>query len=311
MTSQNPPSPHLVDLHRPLVDLHRHLDGSLRRSTVDDLARQLGLAVPEQLVFWPGMGLDAALSCFAFTCALLQTPAALTRVAAEACEDAAEEGIGTLELRFAPQLHGVGLDTAVDAVLAGLQGRAGLILCGLYGDPPALVESLVQLAVTRPGVVAIDLAGGPATGHSYRLEDYAPAFERAARAGLGRTVHAGEGRPPAEIRTAVELLGAQRIGHATTLLDDPAVVELMLERAITIEACPTSNWHTGVIPAIAAHPLPAWLDLGLKCCVNTDNTLLSDVSLPEELRRARTMPGIGDAEIAQLTAHGHAAAFIR
>ncbi|MCO4763651.1 MAG: adenosine deaminase family protein [Myxococcales bacterium] len=294
---------------RGLVDLHRHLDGSLRRSTVDTFAADLGLDVPVQLPFTPHMGLHAALSRFAFTCSLLQTTGALAQVASEMCEDAQTEGISTLEVRFAPQLHGMALAGAVDAVLEGLGGRAGLILCGLYGDPPALVDALVDLAAARPGVVGLDLAGGPASGHDFRLEDYADAFRRAATLGLGRTVHAGEGRPPAEIRTAIDILGAQRIGHGTTLLDDPTVCDLVLQRGITIEACPTSNWHTGIITDVAAHPLPQWLALGIKCTVNTDNTLLSAVTLPEEIARVRGIDGVGDAEIAQLTANGHAARF--
>ena len=294
-----------------LADLHRHLDGSLRPATVVELARALDLPVPERLAFEPGMGLDAALARFAFTVSLLQTPVALTRVASEMCEDAAANGVTTLEVRFAPQLHGMGLALAVDAVLEGLSGRAGLILCGLYGDPPALVEALVDLAADRRGVVGIDLAGGPATDHRFGLEDYAAPFQRAARLGIGRTVHAGEGRPPAEIRTAIEQLAAQRIGHGTSLLDDPAVLGLVRERRVVIEACPTSNWHTGVIAEIAAHPLLQWLRLGVRCTVNTDNTLLSAVTAPQELARVARIPGITQADLATLVAEGHASAFRR
>ncbi len=170
---------------------------------------------------------------------------------------------------------------------------------------------LVEIARVRPGVVGIDLAGGPAPGASHSLVDYAVAFRRAADHGIGRTVHAGEGRPPAEIRVAIETLLAQRIGHGTTLLDDPSVVDLVLARGVTIEACPTSNVHTGVIPSVAAHPLGRWLTLGVKVCVNTDNTLFSAVDAPEEHRRVRTIPGLGERDMAKLIAHGHAAAFRR
>jgi adenosine deaminase len=228
------------------------------------------------------------------------------------CEDAAREGTSTLEIRFAPQLHlGAPLEAIVDAALEGIGGRAGLLLCGLYGEPPDVLARLVEAAKARPGVVGIDLAGGPTPGHAPRLQDYAPPFRRAAELGLGRTVHAGEGRPPEEIRVAVEALGAQRIGHGTTLLDDGAVVDLVLSRGVTIEACPTSNVHTGVIPDVAAHPLPRWLALGVRACVCTDNTLLSAVDLPEEMRRAAAIPGMDDAKLAAAIASGHAAAFRR
>ena len=295
-----------------LADLHRHLDGSLRPSTLAALAARAGVAVPPDLAFTAGMGLDAALARFAFTLSLLREPRAVGRVAAEMCEDAAREGVGTLEIRFAPQLHtGAPPEAIVDAALEGITGRAGLVLCGLYGEAPEGLARLVEIAIPRAGVVGIDLAGGPAPGHAWGLRDYAPAFRRAADHGIGRTVHAGEGRPPAEIRVAIEHLLAERIGHGTTLLDDPSVVELVVARGVTIEACPTSNVHTGVLAAVTDHPLPRWLALGVRACVNTDNTLLSAVDAPEELRRAGAIPGMDADRLAEVVAHGHRAAFRR
>ena len=257
------------------------------------------------------MGLDEALACFRVTVAALQSTAALRRVAAEACEDAAADGVTALELRFAPQLHGMPLADAVDAVADGIGGRAGLILCALYGEPPALVDELVSVASSRRGVVGINLAGGPAPVQRWTLADYAPAFQRAASLGLGTTVHASEGRPPNEIRVAIEDLHARRIGHGTTLLEDPAIVELVLSRGVTIEACPTSNLQTGAIPAVAAHPLPRWLALGIRACVCTDNTLFSDVRSSDEHAAARAIPGMTDELLARAIAHGHAAVFRR
>ncbi|MCA9708632.1 MAG: adenosine deaminase family protein [Myxococcales bacterium] len=308
----------------PLADLHRHLDGSLRRATLVELAGAQGLTIADDFGFRPGMGLPAALACFDTTLAVLQTPAAVERVAREICEDAAADGVTTLELRFAPQLHlrrGASMASIVDAALAGCAGRAGLVLCGLYGEPPAVLEALVELARARVGwgrghgpgrgVVGIDLAGGPAPGHAYRLEDYAPAFVRARDLGLGRTVHAGEGRPPAEIRVAVERLLAQRIGHGTTLLDDPAVTELVCARGVTLEACVTSNLHTGVIARIEDHPIARWLERGVRVCINTDNTLMSGVDAQAEHARVAGIPGMTAERLRQAVAHGHAAAFGR
>lgn len=294
----------------PLADLHRHLDGSLRPATLAELAARQGLVVPADLAFSPGMGLGAALSRFQFTLSLLQTPEAVRRVAAEMCEDAAREGVTTLELRFAPQLHGgASVEAIVDAALEGIAGRAGLILCGLYGEPVDVLLALVEAGASRRGVVGIDLAGGPSPAHAIRLGDYAPAFRRAADRGLGRTVHAAEGRPAAEIRVAVEVLQALRIGHGTTLLDDPAIVDLVVERGVVIEACPTSNVHTGIIATVEDHPLPRWLAAGVRACVCADNTLLSSTDAREELRRAAGIPGMDAAKIAAVIACGHAAAF--
>lgn len=299
-----------------LADLHRHLDGSLRLATVHALATQEGISVPPEgdVRFFAGMGLPEALARFDFTLSLLQTEAAVKRVAGEICDDATAEGVTSLELRFAPQLHlkkGVRIETILDAVLEGARGRAGVILCGLYGEPLSMLERLVELARARRGVVAIDLAGGPAPTHTTRLADYAPAFSRARELGLGRTVHAAEGRPADEIRVAIETLHAQRIGHGTTLLDDPRVVDLVRERGVTIEACPTSNVHTGVINAVERHPIARWLELGVKACVNTDNTLLSAVDAPEEYRRAARIDGMTPELLARATEYGHAAKFVR
>jgi adenosine deaminase len=295
-----------------LSDLHRHLDGSLRASTLRDLADDHGVALPESMVFQPGMGLEAALACFATTLSVLQQPEAVRRVASEMCEDAAAEGVTTLEIRFAPQLHeGAAMDAIVAAAVDGAAGRAGVLLCALYGDPPELVERLVSVAAANDGVVGIDLAGGPSGGHSWRLEDYGPAFRRARKLGLGRTVHAGEGRPAGEIRMAIEQLAAQRIGHGASLLDDHAVLELVLERGVTIEACPTSNVHTGVFENVEAHPIARWLDCGVKVAVCSDNTLLSAVDAPTELLRVAAIDGMNEERLRLVSKHGHAAAFRR
>ena len=295
-----------------LADLHRHLDGSLRPETVRELAEGLGLAVPDNLLFYQGMGLQEALARFAFTLSLLKTPESVARVASEICEDAARTNVSTLEIRFAPQLHDPeNLERIIDAALEGINQRAGLILCGLYGEPPALVERLAALGAPRKGVVGLDLAGGPLPSHQYKMPAYQAAFFAAERAGMGRTVHAGEGRPPHEIKEAIEVLHAQRIGHGTTLLSSPAVLALVVERGIVIEACPTSNVHTSVIEAVSEHPLAFWLGAGVRACICTDNTLFSAVDAPEEHRRVESIPGMTPEKIAQAVSIGHGGAFHR
>ena len=294
-----------------LAELHLHLDGSLRPETLLALALEQGVALPSwDIRFSPGMTLHEALSRFEVTLGVLQHPPEVRRVAREMCEDAAATGIDTLEIRFAPQLHkGAPIEAIIDAALEGIDGRAGLILCGLYGEDPAIYERLLGAASTRKGVVGIDLAGGPSSGDDFRLEDYAEAFKKAERMGLGRTVHAGEGRPPQEIRAAIEVLRAQRIGHGTTLLGDPSLVDLILARGVTIEACPSSNLHTGAIAQIADHPIGRWIELGIKVCVCADNTLFSTTDAAREIDLLRAQCGLSDEAISTAIASGHAARF--
>lgn len=296
----------------PLADLHRHLDGSIRPGTLAELAADLGLSVPRPLAFTPGMGITACLDRFRFTLSLLQDPGSVRRVAAEICEDAEAEGVATLEIRFAPQLHKKSsIDKVIDAALDGIDGRAGLVLCSLFGENPSVLMKLVEAARGRPGVVGIDLAGGPAADHAFRLDDYRDAFAKAADYGLGRTVHAGEGRPAAEIARAVEILGAQRIGHGTTLLDDAEVLDLILGREVVIEACVTSNLHTGAIASFPDHPLPQWLRHGVKATLCTDNTLFSEIDAPTEYSQVGSKLGLGPEQLRSLAETGRKAAFTR
>jgi adenosine deaminase len=275
------------------VELHRHLDGSMRMATVKELALSHNRTVPDNLLFHDNMGLDDALARFAFTLSLLQDPESVARVAAEMCEDAAAEGISSLEIRFAPQLHnGATMDRILDAAIEGAGGRAGFILCALYGESPEILRALVELGASRHHVVGIDLAGGPAPQHKWTLPDYAEPFELARKRDLGRTVHAGEGRCVQEIRQAIEILGAQRIGHGTTLLDDPAVVEIVHRNQITIESCPSSNVHTGAVDSLEQHPLPLWVAEGIPVAVCADNTLLSNTDVTQELERVCRMPNM-------------------
>lgn len=293
------------------TELHLHLDGSMRTETLAALAVDAGVTLPDDIHFFPGIGLEEALLRFGTTVACLQTTDSIRRVAEEICEDAIACGVTTLEIRFAPQLHFIAPpEEIVDAALDGIDGRAGLILCGLYGEAPSILSSHVEIARTREGVVGIDLAGAPQLSHQWSIADYADPFRRAHELGIGRTVHAGEGgRPPTEIRQAIELLHAERIGHGTSLLEDSSVVELVIKKDVVIEACPTSNMQTGIISSVNSHPLPAWLELGVKACVNCDNWLLSNIDPVEEHRRALGIPGMTDTLLSQCLETGRNAAF--
>ena len=295
-----------------MVELHCHLDGSLRLSTLEEFLRQKNYPIPEDIRFYPGMGIHEALSRFQITLSVLQEPDAVERVTREICEDARKIRISHTEIRFAPQLHhGAPAEEIVDAAISGLDDNANLILCGLYGESPSVLNGLVEIARTRPRVVGIDLAGAPHDDHEYSLFDYTEPFTRARDLGIGRTVHAAEGRSPKEIDVAINFLHAQRIGHGLTLLNDWKTRDLIFERDITIEACITSNWHTGVINQPSDHPIKEWLNDGIKVAICADNTLLSDTLLTRELIIANRHCGLTYRDINQCKVNAQQAIFQR
>jgi len=297
-----------------MVELHCHLDGSLRIETLAELtadSREL-IEIKKDISFYPNMGIAKALSCFKTTLPILQTPDMVERVTRELCQDVKAFGHSHTEIRFAPQLHkSAPIEEIVDAAISGLDECSSLILCGLYGESPKVLLKLVETAKTRKQVVGIDLAGAPLDNHIYHLSDYEKPFTLAKKLGIGRTVHAAEGRSPREIKTAVEVLHAQRIGHGLTLLEDPEVLQLVLDRGITIEACLTSNWHTGAIEKIPDHPIKKWFDEGVKVAICADNILLSDTVLPIEYTKARNLCGLSNRELLQCTINAEEAIFRR
>jgi adenosine deaminase len=236
------------------------------------------------------MGITKALESFRVTLSVMQGLDRITRITRELCTDLSELGTKRAEIRFAPQLHCKGdIESVIDAAVAGLKPRFNLILCGLYGEPPEVIESLVKAAKTRPRVVGIDLAAAPLEEHKWGLMDYSEAFTKAKRAGLGRTVHAGEGRPAEEIRIAIEHLHAQRIGHGLSVLGDKKVADLVRERNVHIEACPTSNMHTGCIEKFEFHPMMNWLKEDIRFSLCCDNVLLSETWGRKEYFKARML----------------------
>lgn len=297
-----------------MIELHCHLDGSLRYDTLRQLAHELDIQLPESnrsLFFHKGMSLQNALERFKITLSVLQTPKAITRVTREICADAELVGVRNLEIRFAPQLHGDSIDTAVDAAIDGLDYDSNLILCGLYGEPPEILSTLVDVAKERPRVVGIDLAGGPLPSHKWGMFDYIEPFQKAKALGIGRTVHAGEGRSPKEIEVAINFLHAQRIGHGTTILEDQRVVDLVREKNVVLEACITSNVHTGVIDDFGSHPIKKWIAQDIPVSICSDNTLLSNTDLSVEIINAMYKCGLTEKEVRRTYDWGRQALFRR
>ena len=297
-----------------MIELHCHLDGSLRYDTLRKLAYEQNIQLPDSnssLFFYKGMSLQSALERFKITLSVLQVPSAITRVTREICQDAELVGVRNLEIRFAPQLHGDSIDTAVDAAIDGLDYDSNLILCGLYGETPEILSKLVDVAKTRPRVVGIDLAGGPMPNHKWGMFDYIEPFEKAKSLGIGRTVHAGEGRSPKEIEVAINFLHAQRIGHGTTILEDQRVVDLVREKNVVLEACITSNVHTGVIDEFENHPIKEWVKQDIPVSICSDNTLLSNTDLSVEIINAMYKCGLTEKEVRRTYDWGRQALFRR
>ncbi|MBY5163547.1 adenosine deaminase [Salsipaludibacter albus] len=293
----------VLALAMPKVVLHDHLDGGLRPETLAELAAEVGHDLPEDDPIALARHLHAGawrrdlelyLEGFTHTVAVLQTPEALARVARESLEDLAADGVVYAELRFAPELNtqqGLTLDEVVEAALAGMaEGPipAGLVLDGMRTSPVEVVREAAEVAIAfhGRGVVGFDLAGAESF-HPARV--HAEALDALAEAGVPLTLHAGEAHGPTMVTEAIDRFGARRIGHGVTLVDDldgdrlgPAVLAVR-ERDVMVECCPTSNVHTGAVDTLADHPIERFRELGLRVSLNTDNRLMSDVTMSSEL----------------------------
>jgi len=310
----------------PKFDLHVHLDGSMRRETVLELAAALptGRRLPsdldlERALFPPARcSLEDYLRAFEVTVAVLQDEESLARAAYELCEDAAAEGVIYMEIRFAPLLHlrgGLPPEGVVEAVLAGtaqaaedLAIRTGLILCGMKQEPLERSEATARLAAAYRGggVVGFDLAG-PERG--FPPSRHRRAIGIAREAGVHVTIHAGEGCCPEQIAEALDL-GAERIGHGVHLSRDAATQARVVSERIPLEVCPTSNLQiSGVMDSYAEHPLKGYLDLGIPVTLNTDNRLMSRVDVTHELEAVIDAFGLTDATVETLLRNSAQAAF--
>jgi len=315
-------------------DLHVHLDGSLRSDTLVALSRDAGL-IPatgdadeftRRLRFRPGMSLASCLTRFDVTVGLLQTRRALERVARELVCDCYLDGVRHAEIRFCPALHtreGLSLDDAVMSVLRGAEQGVGealasarvhrmstrVVISILEGMSEEEAGALVDLAIglTDFGVAGVDLAGDEALFDAAR---YARPFARAADAGLGVTVHAGEGGDPGNVAAAVRYLRAVRIGHGVSAASDPGTMSLLADRGVVVEVCLSSNLHTGAVESLGTHPLVRLLDAGVPVALATDNRFFSGTSLSHEYELAVSEAGASQEQMERSVLVSADAAFL-
>jgi adenosine deaminase len=331
-------SPAIAEIRAaPKVLLHDHLDGGLRPATVVELAREIGYdklpsSDPDEVAAWLTRGarrghLKYYLDAFQHTVAVMQTRDALVRVAAEAAEDLAADGVVYAEVRFAPELHvagGLSLDQVVEAVLEGFRrGSAGrgITVYALLTAMRTAARSLeiAELAVRHrdEGVVGFDIAGAEAGSPPSRHLD---AFQYVARENFHITIHAGEGFGLPSIWEALQWCGAERLGHGVRIVDDIKVssegsVSLgrlssyVRDRRIPLELCPTSNVQTGAAPSIEEHPIRLLRQLSFRVTVNTDNRLMSAVTLSSEFALLAEVFGYGWSDFEWLTINAMKSAF--
>jgi adenosine deaminase len=321
----------------PKVLLHDHLDGGLRPATIVELAGEQGYdELPTsdagELAAWftqvaNTRELELYLEPFGHTVAVMQTREAIRRVAAECAEDLAADGVVYAEVRFAPELHleqGLSLDEVVETVLdgfrAGSEGRPIAIgtLCTAMRTAARSVE-IAELALRHrdEGVVGFDIAGAEAGHPPSRHLD---AFQLVMREDFHITIHAGEAFGLPSIAEALHYCGAERLGHGVRIVDDIVVegdgratlgrlASYVRDRRVPLEMCPTSNVHTGAARSLAEHPIGLLRRLRFRVTVNTDNRLMSGVTLSRELHNLVTTFGYGVDDLEWLTVNAMKSAF--
>ncbi|WP_461023185.1 adenosine deaminase [Thalassiella azotivora] len=339
----------------PKVLLHDHLDGGLRPQTVLELAAEVGHELPagdaDSLGTWfrdaaDSGSLERYLETFAHTVAVMQTEESLVRVARECAVDLAEDGVVYAEVRYAPEQHldgGLSLEQVVAAVEAGFRAgeqeaarrgrsvRIGTLLTAMRHAARSREIAELAVAFRDKGVVGFDIAGAEA---GYPPSRHLDAFEYLHRENFPFTIHAGEAFGLPSIWDAVQVCGADRLGHGVRIVDDITVgpgahrpggdgpvldrsrVHLgrlagwVRDKRIPLEMCPSSNVQTGAAPDVAEHPVTLLKDLRFRVTVNTDNRLMSGTSMTREMRLLVEEAGWTLADLRWVTVNALKSAFI-
>lgn len=314
----------------PKIELHRHLEGSLRVSSMAEVAQKYQLDLPYedeqkfrslvQVLPSDPYHFQNFLSKFATLRKFYQSPETIRRFAREAVQDAAQDNIRYLELRFTPVALtrirdyplGEAMDWVIEAVSEG--GRefgveTALIASVNRHESIKLADEVIGLAVDRlaNGIVGVDLAGSES---DFPGEEFAEIFLQAEQSGMRVTIHAGEWGGPEIIQLAINALHAERIGHGVRVMEDARVIDLAKERGITFEVCPTSNFQSGVVNILKDHPLPKMIESGLTCTLNTDDPGISRIDLSDEIQVAIDEMGFSLDGLKKLTQNAIQAAFI-
>ncbi|WP_246320779.1 adenosine deaminase [Paenibacillus germinis] len=312
----------------PKVDLHLHLDGSVKPETILDLARRQGIELPvydkDGLIPHMRVGEECGslieyLSKFDFTTRFLQSAEALERVAYEVVEQSAEHNCRYVEVRFAPQLHknnGLTVEETIRHVVEGMKRgqrdfgvRVGVIAICMRNHSCESNLEVIEAAAkyVGKGLVAVDLAGDEA---SYPPECFREVFAESGRLGIPVTIHAGEAAGAMNVYEAVTNLGAVRIGHGVRLKESRSILEMVKDRRIPLEMCPISNIQTKAVSGWEAYPIREYLEQGLVVTINTDNPSVSGTNITNEYRVLADRFGFTTPELVKLIMNGVDAAFM-
>lgn len=313
----------------PKIDLHRHLEGSLRLETLLKIAQEHHVSVPvdslEDLRPLVQVTDDPAdhevfLSKFEVLRHFYRTPETIQKLVYEAVADAANDNIKYLELRFSPQalsrVRGFAWGDVTDWVIEAVNHaqkdfdiKVGLIVSLVRHDPFAQAKHVAEVAFARheKGIVGFDLAGNEV---KFPSAPFAPLFKRAKEMGMGVTIHAGEWASAIGIRDAIKDLCADRIGHGVRVLENSEILRLAMEQEVAFEVCLTSNVQTGVVHQINEHPLVDMLDLGLLATLNTDDPTISNITLTDEYEIALSDLGIPYEDLRTTILNAAHAAFL-
>jgi len=318
----------VLDPRCPIIDLHRHLDGSIRLETILDLAQKHDIPLPADTVegmrplvqiMEPRPGVMAFIEKFKYMIGVLADYDACRRVAYENVEDAQAEGLDYVELRFSPvfmaEPHNLDPQGVVESVVEGIhQARQELdirvnligIISRTYG-PDRGWEELQALLSCSPALTALDLAGDEANFPGRMFVDH---LEEGRNAGWHTTIHAGEESGPESIWQAVEELGAERIGHGISAVRDPQLMDYLAEEQIGVECNLTSNLQTQVVKHLSQHPIKEFLEKGILATINTDDPGISGIDLAHEYQKAAPAAGLSLEEIHQAQQNALKVAFL-
>ncbi len=307
----------MIDVTLPLIDLHRHLDGSIRLETILELGKKHGIPLPADdleglrphvQITEPRPGVMAFIEKFKYMIGVLADYDACRRVAYENVEDASLEGIDYIELRFSPlfmaEPHGLSPEGVVEAVLEGVnqgQNEFGIkvnligIISRTYG-PDLGWKELETLLAYKNQIVALDLAGDE---KNYPGQLFVDHIQEGRSAGWKITIHAGEEAGPDSIWQAVEELNADRIGHGVSAARDPVLMRYLAEKQIGLESNLTSNIQTRVVDKYSSHPLRIFLEEGILATINTDDPGISGINLRHEYEQAAPAAGLTADHIRQ------------